>query len=258
MEIDSSGPSLGAGVYEEFAALVNAGKFAEAEAPLTKIKLHLLKQRQLSDADKALGQKTLEMAVLMSVKAEDNKGFDRHVQQLKPHYLSGSKSSQRPTILGLYLLYLIVENRLAEFHSELELMTSEERGFPEVAFAIKLEQSLMVGTYNQVLAAKARMPHPELFGFFMTRLLDTVRETIADCSEAAYESLSVDAARELMMFDTQQEFLAFVKKLHPSWAFTTEGRITFNPAKQKKSCEIPSIRLITESLSYATELERIV
>ena len=79
-----------------------------------------------------------------------------------------TKSNLRQTVLGLYLLFLIVENRLAEFHSEvnllslvcsacqilqLELMTSAELSSREIAFSISLEQFLMVGTYNQVMTS---------------------------------------------------------------------------------------------------------
>jgi len=115
----------------------------------------------------------------------------------------------------------------------------------------------MVGTYNEVLQAKNAMPSPEHFAFFMGRLLDTVRETIAECSEASYDSLSLDAARDLMMFDNADDLLAFVRTTHADWR-VADGRIYFDAAHQHRGREIPSIRLLTENLAYATELERIV
>ena len=58
--------------------------------------------------------------------------------------------------------------------SQLELLGEEERANEAIAFPIRLEQYLMVGSYNQVLEAKASMPNAS-FDFFMALLLDTVR-----------------------------------------------------------------------------------
>lgn len=55
-------------------------------------------------------------------------------------------------------MFLLVENRLAEFHSELELMGDEERAEPCVVFPVRLEQYLMVGSYDQVGAGYNRVP----------------------------------------------------------------------------------------------------
>lgn len=73
--------------------------------------------------------------------------------QLKPYYMDFV--SQLPTspnqsaVRGLNLLFLLVENRLAEFHSELELMGDGERASECVVFPVRLEQYLMVGSYDQ-------------------------------------------------------------------------------------------------------------
>lgn len=59
-------------------------------------------------------------------------------------------SPNQSAVRGLNLLFLLVENRLAEFHSELELMRDEERASECVMFPVRLEQLLMVGSYDQV------------------------------------------------------------------------------------------------------------
>ena len=87
-------------------------------------------------------ERTLELAVLLCVHASDTSGFQRNMSQLKAYYgipryicwvLGASLTKQnfddrlaaesnlRQMILGLYLLFLIVENRLAEFHSEVRV-----------------------------------------------------------------------------------------------------------------------------------------
>ena len=83
--------------------------------------------------------------MLLCVHASDTAGFQRNMSQLKAYYSSpelAARSEKRQMILGLHLLFLIVENRLAEFHSELELMAPADRTSREVAFSVSLEQSL--------------------------------------------------------------------------------------------------------------------
>ncbi|CAN0421390.1 unnamed protein product, partial [Discosporangium mesarthrocarpum] len=73
---------------------------------------------------------------------------------LKPYYLDFAgelpPTETRSAVQGLNLLFLLVENRLAEFHSQLELLSDEERENDCVSFPVKLEQYLMVGSYDQV------------------------------------------------------------------------------------------------------------
>lgn len=49
-------------------------------------------------------------------------------------------------------MHLLVEARLAEFHSEVELLVQGEadRTSPAIAFPLSLEASLMEGSYNKV------------------------------------------------------------------------------------------------------------
>ena len=87
--------------------------------------------------------------------------------------------------------------------------------------------------------------------------MDTVRGTIAECAEAAYDSLSMAAARDMLMLDSDADLRAFITRVHPDWSVEGE-RIVFDSTNEPKSEKIPSLRLISESLTYATELERIV
>jgi hypothetical protein len=54
------------------------------------------------------------------------------------------------TVLGLHLLYLLVENRLADFHCQLELLSEESHKSPAVLFCTQLEKHLVVGAYDEV------------------------------------------------------------------------------------------------------------
>ena len=83
-------------------------------------------------------------------------------------------SPQEYPILGLNLLRLLVQNRIAEFHTELELLSSTPLENPCIKHAVELEQSFMEGAYNRVLHARQTVPH-ETYVYFMDLLAKTVR-----------------------------------------------------------------------------------
>jgi 26S proteasome regulatory subunit N12 len=78
-------------------------------------------------------------------------------------------------ILGLNLLRLLAKNKLAEFHTELELIPLEvhhQNVF--VKHPVYLEQCMMEGAYNKVTKARSDVPS-DTYSFFMDMLMDTVR-----------------------------------------------------------------------------------
>ncbi|KAA8528212.1 hypothetical protein F0562_035537 [Nyssa sinensis] len=202
-----------------------------------------------------------EHAVVLSVKIEDQDAFERDFFQLKPYYTDSGdrlpKSTQEYPILGLNLLRLLVQNRIAEFHTELELLSATALENPCLKHAVELEQSFMEGAYNRVLSARQTAPH-ETYVYFMDLLAKTVRDEIAGCSEKAYDSLSVNDARQMLLFSSDQEVVEFIKEEHPEWEIKN-GLVIFQRAKESAPCkEIPSLQLINQTLSYARELERII
>lgn len=82
------------------------------------------------------------------------------------------------TIVGLYLLYLLSQNQIAEFHTELELVSHRSGGtlitHPCIRYVINLEQQLQEGCYNKVLGATQQVPHAAYLSF-MEVLAHTVR-----------------------------------------------------------------------------------
>ncbi|GFS38063.1 regulatory particle non-ATPase 12B [Actinidia rufa] len=83
-------------------------------------------------------------------------------------------SPQEYPILGLNLLRLLVQNRIAEFHTELELLSASSLENPCIKHAVELEQSFMEGAYNCVLSARQTVLH-ETYVYFMDLLAKTVR-----------------------------------------------------------------------------------
>ncbi|THG08519.1 hypothetical protein TEA_002152 [Camellia sinensis var. sinensis] len=120
-----------------------------------------------------------EHAVVLSVKIEDQDAFERDFFQLKPYYTDACgrllPSPQEYPILGLNLLRLLVQNRIAEFHTELELLSATALENPCIKHAVELEQSFMEGAYNRVLSARQTVPH-ETYVYFMDLLAKTVRK----------------------------------------------------------------------------------
>ncbi|KAG8487186.1 hypothetical protein CXB51_020836 [Gossypium anomalum] len=257
-------------MFERFKAAFIRKDFDSCANLLSQLKVLLTKFRSLPPLfentpnavnELLLAREIYEHAVVLSVKIEDQDAFERDFFQLKPYYTdAGSRlppSQQEYLILGLNLLRLLVQNRIAEFHTELELLSATALENPCIKHAVELEQSFMEGAYNRVLSARQNAPH-ETYVYFMDLLAKTVRDEIAGCSEKAYDYLSINDARQMLLFSSDQELLEYIKEEHPDWD-VKNGSVYFQKAKDSAPCkEIPSLQLINQTLSYARELERIM
>ena len=221
-----------------------------------------------------LAANALELGVLLSVADDDLEAFARNISQLKPYYAAlsargGDLTSTTTTastaterkchVLGLNLMHLLVDNRLSEFHAELELLSEAEACTPYVSFPITLERQLMVGSYDEVLNSSSNIPDAS-YSFFMENLLETVRDAIADCIEVSYVSMKLSDAMIMMKFDSIGELQMYIQEKREDWILEDGGdKLTFQPPSSGgKAVDIPSMKLMAQSLSYATELERIV
>lgn len=247
----------------ELRAKIESDDVDGAKACVTQLKMLMLSFPAGPDAPErcaGVAAETLESAALLSLREGDLAAFARNVSQVRPYYDAASSSSSnnnRARILGLNLMYLLTENRLSEFHAELELLTETEAADPLVTFPIALERQLMVGSYDEVLDAGARAPDPS-YDFFLESLNRTVRDSIADCLEVAYKTMSTSDARVMMKFDTIEELTEYVEDCRDDWISENDVLCFQPPAVGNKADDIPSRPLIKQVLSYATELERIV
>jgi len=218
-----------------------------------------------STADKALIEKQLtfareilEQAVLLSVKQKNFKLFERNFAQLKPYYTDYSpllrESERHWPLVGLNLLGLLAHNRIAEFHTELELIPAEDREKLYVTYSMDLEQKMMEGAYSKVLNAPSRLP-VGYYAFFTDILMATVREKISDCTEKAYRECPLEeAAGVFLLGEKREEVVSMAKKRN--WEI--RGDLIIFPHKTDSEYDIPSHRLVRQSLEYASELERII
>ena len=238
-----------------------------------------------------LARGTFEQAALLSVKSGDMDGFERHFAQLRVYYSEPSVAGALPPsplmypLLGLNLLHLVVESRLSEFHSELELLPAGAREQGPIRFPLEIEQQLMEGSYSEVLSVTREGPTTE-FGRYakplVDKLEDTVRGEVASCAEKAYRSLSVAAAVELMHLDDAAALREFIAEEKPGlWTIGADDRVRFADAGEggdddeagggddedmgdgeqpavKTAAKIPAHVTLAQNIQYATELERIV
>lgn len=204
-------------------------------------------------------REVMEHGVVLSVRLKDESAFERNFLQLNTYYTDTQHllppSPQELPMRGLHLLCLLVQNRIAEFHSQLELLAPDALSHACILMAVELEQSLMEGAYSRVLNARQHVPDPTYI-HFMDLLMLTVRDEIADCSEKAYETLTAEDASKLLMISSAAELSDYSAK--HGWDIK-DGRVVFGKDDSRPPHkEIPSMHLISQSLGYARELERIV
>ncbi|TKW06502.1 hypothetical protein SEVIR_7G244600v4 [Setaria viridis] len=201
-----------------------------------------------------------ENAVILSLKIKDRGALERSLCQLKEFYISTcgiiAPSPNEYPFLGLNLLRLLAENRIAEFHTELELLPLEALNHPCIKYATELEQSFMEGAYNRFFNARQAVPH-ETYVYLMDLLAETVRDEVAECSVDAYDYLPISVAKKMLMFRSDQELLEYISEEQPEWEIK-DCSVHFDMAKPKSHMNLPSFKLFKQALRYARELEHIV
>jgi len=244
-------------LLSELKAKFEAGDVVGGKETLSKLKIQMLDFPPGSASHTQIAVEGMEIGILMMADDGDLDAFARNVAQIKPMYaaLEQTTTPRKCHILGLNLMNLLVDNRLSEFHAELELLTEEESRNVFVTFPINLERQLMVGIYDEVL--NVTVPD-ESYQFFVDNLLQTVRDSIADCVEVSYKTMKIADAMTMMKFGTQEELLEYVEDCRDDWIVENDTLCFQPPPSGSKAGDIPSMKLINQNLSYATEMERIV
>ncbi|KAI0832564.1 COP9 signalosome [Trametes gibbosa] len=255
-------------LYKELQRAFTSGNLPQTGVLLTRLKISLteagllvpLGNPQLEDL--VIARDVLEVGAFWSIRTKDIPSFDRYFSQLQTFYNDfGSALPPSPReypLRGLNLIRLLTQNRIADFHTTLEslpLRADALTGNPYIAHPINLEQWLMEGSYSKVWNAREEAPAEE-YKFFVDSLMGTIRNEIATCEEAAYDSLPLKDAATLLFFKSHAELVTFAQQR--GWQVDlTAGRITFTKKTEEK-VEIPKEKLILANLQYARELEQIV
>merc|ERR1719219_3083366 len=223
----------------------------------------------LSDGDKPMDERELllarevyEIGAQYSVATKDVSSFERYMSMLKSIYTDQSaalpESSRMYELLGLNLLFLLSQNRLGDFHTELELLPPDILlSNPYIENPVQLEQFIMEGKYNKVIDTRYNVP-AESYKFFIDILLVTIRDEMASCMEKSYENIDAEECRKMLHLDAGElEKYAQEKE----WIFEKNGKeISFLPSEKKPSheMEVPSKELAAMAITYAKEMEKIV
>ena len=129
-----------------------------------------------------LSREVYEIGAQYSVATKDVASFERYMSMLKSIYTDQSaslpESSRMYELLGLNLLFLLSQNRLGDFHTELELLPPDILlSNPYIESPVQLEQFIMEGKYNKVIDTRYNVP-ADSYKFFIDVLLVTIRDEI--------------------------------------------------------------------------------
>ncbi|KAI0106345.1 SAC3/GANP/Nin1/mts3/eIF-3 p25 family-domain-containing protein [Hypoxylon sp. NC0597] len=261
--------------------------YSEASSLLSKAKILLLQLKAATPtpgtnpAHLSLARDIYEQGALFSIRARNPDAFTRYVSQLQPFYeqpSTAANAAERNKVTGLYLLLLLTQGRYAEFHSELETLSTraKENGGGEIegdrflGYPIKLERWLMEGSYDRVWKAmKSREVPSEEYGVFSEILTSQIRSEIASSSERAYPSLPLSSTKSLLFLDSEGAVIDFARQrgwlirdgqiYFPSSAATTDGEGVVVGGAEEEGDEKEFSRMVIENvLGYARELETIV
>lgn len=215
----------------------------------------------LDSRELLLARNTLEIGALWSLENREIPSFQRYVSQLKCYYFDFAsllpESGYKFQILGLNLLSLLAQNRLGEFHTELELLPVDELRNVYIKYPVSLEQFLMEGSFHKVFLSKGNVP-AENYSYFIDILISTIRDEIASCAEKAYTKVSITEAAKLLMVDSQEELVSYASQRN--WQQDMNGEFfIFDPEKKQEELHfVKNTMLICQALGYARELEKIV
>ncbi|KAI8873248.1 hypothetical protein GQ42DRAFT_160675 [Ramicandelaber brevisporus] len=219
----------------------------------------------------SLARDVLEVGAFWSIRAGDFDSFERYIVQLHRFYFefaSGAGASGKGnvltpshrmhTLVGLDLLRLLAQGRIADFHTALERIDLDAIGNSTLLqYPVNLEQQVTVGNYKKVWALREDVPAPEYL-VFVDVLLDTIRAEIARCCERSYKSLPMEDAANLLFLDAQNEIAQFAHER--GWTIEAMDRVIKFEANDEMTAETAykPTRTMQQTLHYARELERII
>ena len=124
-----------------------------------------------------------------------------------------------------------------------------------IKYPAQREQHIMEGSYNKVLSARRDGLFQNEGMYFMDMLVDMVREEIAECSEKAYDNIVAGDLQTLLMLSSSADLNEYAAQR--KWSVSA-GDVRFGKGDAETLFELPARKLISETLAYAKELERIV
>ncbi|EEB06164.1 19S proteasome regulatory subunit Rpn12 [Schizosaccharomyces japonicus yFS275] len=247
---------------------------------LLRLKIVLARNDLLLPTDQedtsCFARNVYEYGALVSVQIADIDSFARYANQVMPFYYCPSlaPSPRMGLVMALKMLYLLSENRIAEFHTALESMPDKTlfENDTYVKWVMSLEQNVMEGAFDKVARSINECNVLE-FSYFMNIVMSMVRNEIASCAEKVYSTLPLTNATSLLFLKGTAE----TERLAAERNWTVKnGMITFPKETQTDSYDMDmdeestsdlnlldpkhdaAVKNIRQLLGYTAELEQIV
>lgn len=187
--------------------------------------------------------------------------------------MAPENSENKHLMTGLHLMFLLAANRLSDFHMLLEQIPQKEQtSNAYISTPVRIEQSLMEGAYNKVVLTEKNIPSP-FYTIFIRIMLDTIRREIATSIEKSFKVLTAKDATVMLLFDNDEQMKKFgqevimifkatsIKKyiyLQRKWHLDGERYVFEIEVAQEKPVNLDTVRVATQTLFYAKQLEQIV
>ncbi|XP_063716721.1 26S proteasome non-ATPase regulatory subunit 8-like [Symsagittifera roscoffensis] len=239
---------------------VNKCKQLISKMKIALLTLNFFPNDKATKAELIIARDFLEICCQLSIETEDVEAFERYFVQLKTYYFDFRtelpESAYMHELVGCHLLCLLSQNKLAQFHSELEMISiGDLLNNIYIKHPVSIEQYLMEGSYNKIFLSKSNLPS-ERCKFFIEVLSNTIRDEIAECMEKSYESISLQEAAGILFFEDK----ALVKPyaLQRQWQVDSVTGLVAFKREEKEKKEIDSDKMINDFVNYAVQLETII
>ena len=219
-------------------------------------------------AEFELAREVNELDMELSCISKNERAFELSYLRVKPFYFDYIKgilpkqSEKYLYYVGLYLLFLLSNNRTTDFSTELELLDIKDKNNPYIKVSLDIEQCIVEGNYSHM--AKLKNSTDQNFNYYLNKFDDTIRYQIARSMEKSYESLSEKDAMQLLMFKNEGDLNEFIKQQNENPREDREifwkregNKIKFIPINENKA-SIPADRIFNDSLLLGIETEKIV
>ena len=212
----------------------------------------------------------IELEMELSCFCHNEKAFELSYLQIKPFYFDyiknknilSKQSDKYLYFVGLYLLFLLSNNRTTDFSTELELLDIKDRNDQFIKVSLDIEQCIVEGNYSQM--SRLKNSSDFYYNYYLNKFDDTIRFQIARSMEKSYDSLNMKDAMNLLMLKNEKTMNEFVRQQNENpredreILWKNEGdKIKFIPINENKPT-IPAYRIFHDSLLLGIETEKIV
>ena len=215
-----------------------------------------------------LAREVNELEMELSCICQNERAFELAYLQEKPFYFDYTKtilkkqSDKYLYYVGLYLLFLLSNNRTTDFSTELELLNPKDKYNEYIKVSLDIEQCIVEGNYSHM--ARLKNSNDNNYNYYLNKFDDTIRYQIARSMEKSYDNLNGSDAMQLLMLKDENDLNEFIKQQNENPREDREiiwqrdgGKIRFIPINESKA-SIPAYRIFNDSLLLGIETEKIV